>query len=163
MRAERPGDAADVRRVHQSAFAPSPGEASLVDALRDAGDLVPGLCLVAEWGGEVVGHIAHPEAGLGPARALALAPLAVLPAHQGQGVGSLLVRESLLRAQGTAYPVVIVLGHPRSSPRFGFRPAGPLGIGCPLDARAEAWMALPRPAYRPEARGMVRYAAPFGL
>jgi putative acetyltransferase len=57
VRLERPEDSAAIRRVHEAAFA-QPDEADLVDALREAGDLVPELCLVTERDGAVIGHIA---------------------------------------------------------------------------------------------------------
>ena len=88
VRQERPEDAAAIRRVHEAAFG-QPAEADLVDALRAAGDLVPELCLVAERGGEVVGQIAFSRARLDSGdTVLALAPVGVLPEHQGSGVGS---------------------------------------------------------------------------
>jgi putative acetyltransferase len=141
-----------------------PDEAELIDALRAAGDHVPELCLVAISGdGDLLGHIFFSEARLdaGPA-VLALAPMAVLPDRQGQGVGSALVRESLRRAAETDYPLVVVLGHPEYYPRFGFEPGAEHGVRCPYDAPPEAWMVKRLPAYRPEARGLVIYPAPFG-
>ena len=50
--------------MHERAFAPSPAEADLVDALRAAGDLVAELCLVGLEGDAVVGHIAFSRARL---------------------------------------------------------------------------------------------------
>jgi predicted N-acetyltransferase YhbS len=54
---------------------------------------------------------------------------------------------------------VVVLGHPDYYPGFGFEPAGAHGVRAPWDVPAEAWMVLPLPAYHPEARGLVSYAA----
>jgi putative acetyltransferase len=162
VRPERAGDHAAARRVHELAFAPSAAEAALVDALRAEGAHVPGLCLVALSGDELVGHIVLSRARLGSGpEALALAPLAVLPDRQRLGVGSLLVRESLASAAATAYPLVVVLGHPRYYPRLGFEPAAPLGVRAPFDVPPEAWMAYRLPAYTPAARGMVTYADAF--
>ena len=161
VRQERPEDAAAIRRVHEAAFG-QPAEADLVDALRAAGDLVPELCLVAERGGEVVGHIAFSRARLDSGdTVLALAPVGVLPEHQGAGVGSALNRAALERAAATDYPLVVVLGHAAYYPRFGFEPAAPLGVLAPFAVPDENWMALQLPAYRPDARGTLRYAAAF--
>jgi putative acetyltransferase len=163
----RPETAADhdaIRHVHERAFAPSIGEANLVDELRTAGDLVPELCLVAEEGGEVVGHIAYSRAGLASGHeALALAPMAVLPERQRSGIGSALVRESLELAAGTNFPLVVVLGHPEYYPRFGFEPAAARGVLDPYGAPPEAWMVYLLPAYTPDARGQVTYAEAFSL
>jgi putative acetyltransferase len=161
VRPEQPEDHAAIRRVHAAAFG-QPGEAELVDALRAAGDLVPELCLVAERGGELVGHSAFSRARLDSGDAvLALAPVGVLPAHQGDGVGSALNRAGLERAAATGFPLVVVLGHAAYYPRFGFEPAAALGVLAPFEVPDENWMALKLPAYRPEARGTLRYAAAF--
>jgi putative acetyltransferase len=162
VRPERPADLAQARRVHDLAFGEGSPEGGLVDALRDAGATVPELCLVAVDGDEVVGHIVYSRVRLESGHeALALAPMAVLPALQRSGIGSRLVRGSLEAAGRTDFPVVAVLGHPAYYPRFGFEPAADLGIREPWGVPPEAWMALRLPAYTPEARGLVTYPAPF--
>jgi predicted N-acetyltransferase YhbS len=92
---------------------------------------------------------------------LALAPVGVLPVHQGTGAGSALNREGLERAALTEFPLVVVLGHAGYYPRFGFGPASALGVIAPFAVPDENWMALRLPAYRPSARGTLRYAAAF--
>ena len=170
VRSEEPGDREAVRRVNEAAFETAT-EADLVDALRASGDAVAELCLVAEAGGEVVGHLCMSRAVLergeaagggpsGPA-ILALAPMAVLPERQRAGIGSELVRAALELAEETEFPLVVVLGHPDFYPRFGFDPASAYGIVCPYPAPPEAWMAYTLPAYEPGTRGTVRYAEPF--
>lgn len=164
VRPEAAPDHDGIRRVHELAFAPSPGEARLVDGLREDGHLVPELCLVAVEGDEVVGHIAYSRARLDSGHeVLSLAPMGVLPERQRGGIGSALVRESLERAASTDFPMVVVLGHPEYYPRFGFEPAAPLGVIDPYGAPPEAWMAQRLPAYVPEARGRVTYAPAFAL
>ena len=151
-----------MRRVNELAFAPSVAEARLVELLRNEGAHVPDLCLVAEEDGIVVGHILFSRATLGSGHvALALAPMAVVPERQGAGIGSALVREALRRSRESEHGLVVVLGHPGYYPRFGFEPAGALGIKAPFDVPPEAWMALRLPAYRPELRGLVTYADAF--
>ncbi len=163
IRAERPEDRDGVRRVGERAFGADGPEAGLVDALRTDGAHVPDLCLVAVDGGEVVGHVFHSRARLSSGHdVLALAPMAVVPDRQREGVGSRLVREGLRLAAQTDFPLVVVLGHPGYYPRFGFEPARELGIVAPFDVPAEAWMALRLPAHRPQVRGTVSYADAFG-
>jgi predicted N-acetyltransferase YhbS len=87
--------------------------------------------------------------------------MAVLPSHQSRGIGSQLVEESLRPARETAYPLVVVLGHPEYYPRFGFERGDAFGVVSPYDVAPEAWMVLPLPAYRHEARGLVTYAEAF--
>ena len=138
-------------------------EARLVEALRDADAHVPELCLVAAADdGQIAGHIMFSRArlALGP-QVLALAPMAVLPEHQRQGVGSALMEDALRRAAETPFPLVIVVGHADYYPRFGFEPAAPLGIEAPFEVPPESWMAFRLPHYAPSARGALIYAEAF--
>ncbi len=50
----------------------------------------------------------------------ALAPMPVLPEHQRRGIGSALVWEGLRTCREAGHRIVIVLGHPKFYPRFGF-------------------------------------------
>ena len=162
VRPEAAQDFAAVRTIHERAFAPSREEADLVEALRAARDHVPQLCLVAARGGSVIGHIAFSRARLDSGHPLlALAPMGVLPEHQRQGAGSALVRDGLLRAAETEYPLVVVVGHAAYYPRFGFEPATPLGITAPFEVPDEAWMVYRLPGYRDDARGTVAYPDAF--
>jgi putative acetyltransferase len=164
VRPETGADQEAIWHVHERAFGPSIAEAKLVDELRAAGDLVPELCLVAEEGGAVVGHIAYSRARLDSGHeVLALAPMAVLPERQRHGIGSALVRQSLERAAGTEFPLVVVLGHPEYYPRFGFEPGAAHGVLDPYGVAPEAWMVHLLPAYTPHARGLVTYAEAFSL
>jgi predicted N-acetyltransferase YhbS len=164
VRQERPADFAAIRSLLERAFEPSREEAELVDALRAAGDHVAELCLAAALHDAIVGHIAFSRARLGSGHeVLALAPMAVAPEHQRSGVGAALIQEGMRRAAATDLALVVVVGHPEYYPRFGFEPAGPLGIVAPFDVAAEAFMAYRLPSYSPDARGTLSYAAAFGL
>ena len=148
--------------MNEAAFGVDSPEAGLVEALHDTGAAVPDLCLVAERDGHVVGHICFSEARLAAGdTVLALAPMAVAPEVQRNGIGSALVEEALRRAAGTDYPLVVVVGHPEYYPRFGFESADAIGVSAPWEVPAEAWMAHRLPAYRPAARGLVSYAPAF--
>ena len=85
---ERPRDGEWVRRLHEEAFGRR-AEANLVDALRSAGKAVVSLVVVEK--GEIVGHVVFSKVTIGDGRSrslgLALAPVAVLPSHQGRGIG----------------------------------------------------------------------------
>lgn len=116
IRPETPADHAALDDLLTAAFG-GPDEARLLRALRDDGDL--SLSLVAEAAGCILGHVAlSPLVAESPAQALA--PLAVLPAMQGMGIGTALVRQALAGAGGKA---VVVLGDPAYYSRFGFCPA----------------------------------------
>lgn len=131
VRLERPDDADAIDAVHTAAFG-QPGEAALVRALRS--EAQPYLGLVAEQtgaraSGRVVGHIAFSPVAIegGSPPALGLGPLAVEPPLQRLGIGGALMREGLARCAALA-KIVVVLGHAEYYPRFGFRPASPLGL-----------------------------------
>lgn len=164
VRAETEADAAAVRTVDLAAF-PTAEEADLVEALRaDPGAWFGDLALVAEDGrGSVVGHTVLTRCHIGAAPALALAPVAVLPGHQDQGVGAALVRAALAAAGRRGEHHVVVLGHPSYYPRFGFSRASLYGIRVGFDVPDEALMALTLDPEHPLPAGTVRYAAAFGV
>lgn len=131
VRAEQPDDIVAVHGVNEQAFGQS-AEADIVDALRAACPDI--LSLVAESDGRVVGHIFFsPVTISGTILGMGLAPMAVMPDHQRQGIGSQLVNTGLAILRERACPFVIVLGHPEYYPRFGFVPASRHGITCQWD------------------------------
>jgi putative acetyltransferase len=123
IRPESPGDVARVRRVNELAFG-QPAEANLVKKLRQA--CTDSLSLVAE-DHAVVGHILFTpvvvESGARSVLGMGLAPMAVLPDRQRQGIGSELVRRGLDILRERRCPFVVVVGHPEYYPRFGFERA----------------------------------------
>jgi putative acetyltransferase len=161
VREESAADHDTIRDVNRLAFGRD-DEARLVDALREVG--VARVSLVAELGGQVVGHIHFSglaiDTGRGEVEALALAPLAVLPRQQNRGVGSALVREGLRVCRERGHRIVIVLGHPAFYPRFGFS----AGLARPLWSpySGESFMALElTPGALEGVEGEVRYPPPF--
>lgn len=107
----------------------------------------PVLSLVACVDESIVGHVLFSEARLKPpgqyVSAALLAPLAVHPDFQSQGVGGQLVAEGLRRLSESGVDLVFVLGHPGYYPRFGFSAAGIKGFQAPHPIppkNAEAWM-----------------------
>jgi putative acetyltransferase len=129
LRPERMDDVAQVRVVQSAAFGRS-DEADLVDVLRAAA--TPILSLVAQVGGLVVGHVCFSPVtieGCPEAPALAgLAPLAVLPAFQGRGVGGALVREGVRECASLGWRAIFLLGDPDYYGRFGFELAAARGF-----------------------------------
>lgn len=104
------------------------------------------LSLVALENEIITGNVIFSRASLEDAAhtpAAILAPLAVLPGHQGRGVGGRLVEAGLQRLAGQGVPLAFVFGHPEYYPRFGFQPAGSLGFTPPYplaEEFASAWM-----------------------
>jgi putative acetyltransferase len=134
IRIENQEDIFQVRTLNEQAFE-QPGEANIVDTLRQT--CPEYLSLVAEDGTIIVGHILFTPVVIEDSgrkvQGMGLAPMAVSPDRQRQGIGSLLVRGGLriLRDQGC--PFVIVLGHPGYYPRFGFEPASRNNVQSQLD------------------------------
>lgn len=125
IRAESVADYASLGRLHAHAFGNRAGEALLVALLRQRRAFDPALSLVAEQGGQIVGHALFSPYALRlleqTVPAVNLAPLAVAPAAQGQGIGGLLIRAGHAMAAARGYTVSFLLGHPAYYPRFGYQ------------------------------------------
>lgn len=131
IRLEGPGDVPEIRDLLEACF-PGFGEADLVDTLRSDGDIV--LSLAAEDENVVVGYIAFSrlfvEGDDGRASAVALAPLAVYPEYQQQGIATRLIRDghACLAAMGEKLSVVV--GEPGYYTRFGYSHRRAAGFEC---------------------------------
>jgi len=162
VRSEESGDQPAVYALNAAAFE-TPAEANLVDGLRER--VCPVLSLVAEREGRVIGHIMFSPvslAGHPDARIMGLAPMAVAPNCQKEGVGGALVRAGLTRCKELGYGAVVVLGHIDYYPRFGFSSSGSFGIGCEYDAPEGAFMALElEPGYLQSMSGTIHYHDAF--
>ena len=152
IRPEQPIDLDRIHELHRAAF-PGLVEAELVDAIRSGPDFLPDLSLVAATDdGSILGHVlvsrirldsVDPEPS--SVEILALAPLAVLPPHQGRGIGAALMRAVLEAADGRDEPMTIVVGAPAFYAHFGFVPVADLGIGGPFDGAGAAFQVRSRP------------------
>ncbi|MEW8272405.1 MAG: N-acetyltransferase [Candidatus Thiodiazotropha taylori] len=138
IRKEEAKDREAIHQLNSVAFDNGP-EAALVDKLRNS--CQDYLSFVAVEEGSVIGHILFTPASMEDCSAagMGLAPMAVLPSHQGEGIGSRLVRYGLEYLRDAGCPFVIVLGHPDYYPRFGFELASKYQIhsqweGVPDDA-----------------------------
>src|SRR5262245_13644755 len=163
IRQETDADHEAIGQVNRLAFGQD-AEARLVDALREGGYVR--VSLVAEQADQIVGHILFTELPIiAEARtipALALAPMAILPAFQRQGIGSVLVRRGLEECRQQGHQIVVVLGHPHFYPRFGFSPKLTTHLDSPFSGK-ESFMAVELVAGALEGvRGRVQYPPPFG-
>ena len=92
----------------------------------------PGFESVAIIDDTVVGHVMAAYGQLNEHNdVLAVAPLAVAPSHQGQGVGRALMTD-LLRRTDAAGISVVLLGSPALYSRFGFEPASRYDMTYPV-------------------------------
>ena len=137
----------DILMVEKLAFG-SNEEAELVSNLLRDSSAKPVLSLLAVYNAEAVGHILFTKAMLKEAKPppsiYILAPLAVIPKYQKQGIGGMLIREGIKRLRTMGVEMVFVLGHKEYYPKHGFIPdAGGLGFAppYPIPAKdADAWM-----------------------
>jgi putative acetyltransferase len=157
IRPETPVDYPAIHAINQAAFA-QPDEADLVDRLRAEGAVL--LSLVAELDGAIAGHILFTRMHVADSPAVALAPVAVDPARQRQGIGAALIGRGLDLLRDAGERIVIVVGHPDYYPRFGFTRIN--GIEHPFPP--EVFMALElTPGALAGVTGPVRYPPAFGI
>lgn len=168
VRPERGDDREAVRSVQLTAFGGDHGRvvADLVDDLRAAVVRGEGLSLVVCEGDELVGHAMFTPSLLdAPARLVpvqVLSPVGVLPARQGRGVGSALIRAGLKLLAERGVPLVFLEGAPRYYSRFGFEPAAEQGFRKPsLRIPDAGFQAIRLPAYEPWMTGTLVYSEPF--
>ena len=163
IRPEQTGDFDTVHALLLASFGRE-AQARLVDRLRASGRIA--LALVAEEKDRVLGHVVFSkivaDAEGGEVSALALAPLAVVPAFQRLGIGSALVSAGLERCRLQRHARVLVLGDPVYYARFGFVPAARFGLKCPFPADEENFMAIElEPGAFAGVAGTVRYGHEF--
>ena len=162
IRPETVQDRAAIWHVNQAAFE-GDAEANLVDALRDGGFV--DASLVAGVDGRVVGHILFSRVTIlaksATIDALSLAPMAVLPSHQRQGIGTMLVESGLAACREQGRKIVLVLGHPEFYTRFGFSAELAQQIESPFGG-GEAWMAIElTEGSLGGIEGRIQYSPPF--
>lgn len=163
VRDERVEDMLPIRRVIECAFGQA-SEADLVDALRQGDALT--VSLVAEAGGEIVGHVAFSpviiRAGDTTLEALGLAPLAVTPERQRCGIGAALVRAGLEACRARGHHAVVLVGEPAYYQRFGFSTASEFGLECAIPVPAEVFLAVElSPGALAGCSGIVSYRPEF--
>ena len=145
VRKETPDDFQQVARVIEMAFRRK-NEAVTVDRLRHNANYRAHLSLVAEYRGNVIGHILFFPVKIRTNNAimasLALAPLAISPEFQKMGIGTRLVQEGLRRARELGYTSVIVFGHPEYYAKFGFISARRWGITAPFNVPKDTLTAI---------------------
>lgn len=121
-------------------------EPYLVEKLRKTNAFIPELSLVAEIGNQIIGYILltkiQIDEGVRQFDALALAPVAVLPDFQQQGIGRQLILEAHKKAKQLGHERIILLGHADYYPRFGYEKTSKFNIQLPFEAPEENCMVL---------------------
>ena len=125
IRPEESQDIPEIRTLVTAAFKEAPysngTEGAIVDALRDGGALT--VSLVAEHGGEIVGHVAFSPVKIDGETVdwYGLGPVAVQPERQRQGIGVRLIEAGLGQIKELGAAGCVVLGDPGYYSRFGFK------------------------------------------
>ncbi|PID37060.1 MAG: GNAT family N-acetyltransferase [Rhodobacterales bacterium] len=157
LREETPKDWWEVENLYDLCFAPG-REALSSYRLRDGVDPVAGLSLLAlDADGVLGGAIRYWPVRIGAAQALLLGPVAVHPTRQGEGLGGLLIRESLIRARDLGAERVMLVGDYPYYKRFGFSPLPGVEMPPPTNPDRVLGIAL-RPGAWDGVRGRVRKA-----
>lgn len=118
---ETAADEYEVEALYDLCFAP--GRTALSSyRLRDGVARVADLCLVLRGPGDIVlAAIRFWPVRVGGQPVLLLGPIAVHPTAQGEGLGGLLMRDSLTRARQTGWARVLLVGDAPYYSRFGFQ------------------------------------------
>nr|WP_293844767.1 N-acetyltransferase [uncultured Arsenicibacter sp.] len=119
----------------------------LVERLRKSESFVPELSIVAEIDNQIVGYILLTKIKIiddksKQVTSLALAPVAVLKKHQGKGVGGSLIRQAHQIAKELKFGSIILLGHEKYYPKFGYEMTKKYGIKLPFDVPDENCMLI---------------------
>jgi predicted N-acetyltransferase YhbS len=148
----------EVEALYDLCFAPG-REALSSYRLRDGVAPARGLSLVArDAEGILAGAIRYWPVRVGDHRALLLGPVAVHPTRQGEGLGAMLIRESLRRAARLGWSRVLLVGDLPYYGRFGFDRLEGVDMPPPTNPARVLGRAL-RPGAWTGVRGRVEKAA----
>lgn len=152
LRPEKPDEYFEVEKLTREAFwgyfGPTCDEHYLAHLLRSIPSFVPELDYVAEVDGRLAGNVMYSKAKVVTSNGeehevLTFGPLSVLPEFWNCGVGSALMRHTILKAKKLGYRAIIFFGHPDYYPRFGFQSAEVFGITTSDGKNFDALMAMP--------------------
>lgn len=159
---ETPADEAEVESLYDLCFAP--GRTALSSyRLRDGVPRVAELCLtLRDPAGIVMAAIRFWPVRVGGRPVLLLGPIAVHPTAQGEGLGGLLMRDSLARARALGWERVLLVGDAPYYGRFGFSRLDGVVMPPPtnpdrvlgLELRPGAWVDVTGPVTRETPTGV---------
>jgi putative acetyltransferase len=168
IRPETHDDYQSIYQLNKTAFGRE-NEAVLIDKIRDSYNYIPTLSLVAIVNDQIVGYIMfsyidlinHHTFGVNKMKTLGLAPLAVAPTHQKQGIARQLITTGFQLANERGEPLVVILGEPNFYQKFGCLPAMNYQIASPFNTATEYWMIKPLENYHDLYKGQVNYPEYF--
>jgi predicted N-acetyltransferase YhbS len=137
----------EVEALYDLCFAP--GRTALSSyRLRDGVATVAALCgVLRDRDGVLAGAIRYWPVEAGGQDALLLGPVAVHPTRQGEGLGGLLINESLAEARRLGWERVMLVGDAPYYGRFGFRKLDGVVMPPPTNPDRVLGLALKRGAW----------------
>ncbi len=147
-----------IRRAFWDLYKPGADEHYLTKQLRLHDDYIPELTRLAVYKNKIVGAIYYAKSKIVSAQkiheVITFGPLAVDPDFQKQGIGALLIRETLKEAKRLGYSAIIIYGEPNYYPRLGFRRCQEFTITTPEGTYLDALMAYElQPGYLKDKNG----------
>ena len=114
------------RKAFYNMYIPGCIEHYLVHIMRGHEDFIPELDFVLELGGKVIGNIMYTKAELtdeegSKKEIVTFGPVSVLPEHQRNGYGKMLIEHSLNRAAELGYEAVVIFGSPSNYVSSGLK------------------------------------------
>ncbi len=148
IRQENPADFKAVFDLTEKAFLTEDlsdhKEQFLVERLRQSSSFIPELSMVSEIKNKIVGHILLTKLKIVSDQiifeSLALAPISVLPDYQRKGIGGMLIEQAHKKAKELGYKSIVLVGHEKYYPKFGYKQADNFGIELPIDVPRENCM-----------------------
>jgi len=150
LRQENNSDFEEVFKLIEEAFKTEEfsnhKEHFLVERLRKSDAFIPELSIVAEIDGKIIGHVLVTKLKIknktSDFNSLALAPVSVLPEFQRKGIGGKLITQAHNRAIELGHKSIVLLGHEKYYPRFGYEQADKYGIKLPFEVPKENCMVI---------------------
>ena len=132
IRAEAKSDYRTVEEVTREAFwnlyVPGCAEHFLAHVMRNHPDFIAELDFVAIYKDKIIGNIMYTKSYVSNVQdtnhrvdTITFGPISVLPAYQGKGVGSALIKHSLKEAKAKKCKAIIIQGHPHNYCKHSIR------------------------------------------
>ncbi len=159
---------AEVEALYDLCFAP--GRTALSSyRLRDGVPKVADLCLVLRADGILQAAIRFWPVRVAHKPVLLLGPIAVHPTAQGEGLGGMLMRDSLRRARHLGWGRVLLVGDAPYYSRFGFSRLDDVEMPPPtnpdrvlgLELSPGAWVGVAGPVMRETSPGVMEMPAQY--
>ena len=137
IRIETPADYAATENLTREAFwnvyRPGCTEHYVLHCFRGKADFVPELSLVMERAGELIGHVMYVRSAIHAddgrtIPVMTFGPISIAPAYQRQGCGTVLLRESMRRAERLGAGALAIEGNIDFYGKSGFIVASTRGI-----------------------------------